>query len=178
MSHQYGNNITGNGSFEEPYLTLGKAIDIANSLATSTNPITITISTGIYIEDNSTGPFIVMSDGISIVGAASNAVTIIPNTPTNDLLLLTNTISISNITFESLSPLATALSFTAGCLSLIDNVRIFNFLIGIDCSGGTGNFYLIDNCFLAGNGTGLRVDNTLFECKNTDIFGTLELFAT
>ena len=96
----YGNDITGNGSFDLPYASLAKAIDTANGLSSASTPITIFISTGIYIEDNSAGPLSVTSDGISIIGSATNGVIIIPNTPTNDLLLINNAIIVSNMTLQ------------------------------------------------------------------------------
>ncbi len=168
----YGNDITGNGSFDLPYASLSQAIVTANSLASSTNPITILIATGVYVEDNSAGPLTVTADGISIVGDSSSGVIIIPNTPTNDLLLVNNTILISNITLESSDPLATGIVLTTGSLSAFNNINIFNFLVGISCSGGLTDFYVFNNCFFGANGTALSVDNTIIECNNINIFGT------
>jgi hypothetical protein len=84
----YGNDTTGNGSFATPYATLGKAIDIANGIASLSNPITILMSAGIYIEDNSAGALTITTSGISIVGDSASSVIIMPNTPANDLLLI------------------------------------------------------------------------------------------
>ena len=53
---KYGNDITGDGSFNTPYASLSKAITVANGIATGVNPICIRISAGIYIENNSAGP--------------------------------------------------------------------------------------------------------------------------
>ena len=168
---QYGNDLTGNGSFDEPYASLAKAIVVANGLASASDPIAILISSGVYVEDNSAGPLTVATDGISIVGDSASGVVIVPNTPTNDLLLINNTILISDITLESFAPLATGIVLTAGSLSTVTNVRIFNFLTGVSLSGGSTDLYVFNNCFLGSNGTGLSANNAIFECYNLNFFG-------
>jgi len=168
----YGNDLTGNGSFDLPYASLSKAITTANSLASSSDPITILISSGIYIEDNSTGPLTVTTDGISIIGDSASGVIIVSNTPTNDLLLVNNAISISNLTLQSFAPSATGIVLTAGSLTTLENVRIFNFLIAVSCIGTPADFYTFNDCFFAGNGTGISANNALFLCNNINIFGT------
>ncbi|HLX52293.1 MAG TPA: hypothetical protein VKR58_00030, partial [Aquella sp.] len=174
----YGNDITGDGSFDNPYASLAKAITLANSLASSMNPITISISTGIYIEDNSMGPLTVTADGVAIIGEVSSNVILIPNTPTNDFLLINSTIHISEVAFESFAPLATGITFAAGNLSAIINVDFINFLIGADCLGGATNSYGFINCFFADNGTAVNVNNAYVEMVDNHIFGTTTLLGS
>ena len=47
---KYGNDATGDGSFIKPYASLAQALILANSLSSSSNPITISIAPGIYVE--------------------------------------------------------------------------------------------------------------------------------
>ena len=167
----YGDDIAGDGSFDTPYASLSKAIDLANSIALATNPITILISSGIYVEDNSAGPLTVTTEGISIVGDSPSGVVFLPNTPTNDLLLITKTVQIASMTFQSFAPLATGISLTAGDLTVFSNVRIFNFLTGVHCSGGADQSYGFNNCFFIANTTAMYIDSVLAECNSPTIFG-------
>ena len=169
---KYGNDTTGNGSFDTPYLTVAKAIDIANGIASAANPIAIVISSGIYTEDNSSGPLIITVAGISITGISSSSVIIKPNTPANDLLLVNNTVRIANVTFESDSPLATGISLAAGNLSVFVNMHVKNFLVGMNFAGGASESYGLNACFFVNNGTALTINNTRVECDNCTIFGT------
>src|SRR5579872_2477114 len=170
-----GNDITGNGSFSSPYATLSKALSTANSIASSSNPISIQISSGIYVEDNSAGSLTINANGISIVGVSASSVIIMPNTPANDFLLINNPTHVSDITFQSAAPLATGVTLTSGNLTIFNNVRIFNFLVGADCIGGPSNSYGFTTCFFVGNGTGINVNNAYVELDNSTIFGTTSL---
>ena len=85
---KYGNDTTGNGSFDTPYLTLTKAIEAAVLIASAVNPVAIMMSSGVYTEDNSVGPLEITIEGVSIVGASPNSVIIKPSTPANNLLLI------------------------------------------------------------------------------------------
>ncbi len=169
---KYGNDVTGNGSFDAPYASLAKAINVANSLATDFNPVCIVISAGIYTEDNSSAPLTITTDGISIVGESASSVLIMPNTPANNLLVINNTVRIADITFQSSSPLATGISLTAGTLTVLNDVRVFNFLVGVSCAGGATQSYGFATCFFVNNGTALDINNTRVECNSSTIFGT------
>ncbi len=169
---KYGNDTTGDGSSATPYASLSKAISIANGLASVSNPVAIVMSAGIYVEDNSVMPLAITVAGISIVGESPTAVIIEPNTPANNLLSSNQTTRIANITFQSSSPLATGLSLTAGNLSVLSNVRIINFLIGVSCSGGASQTYGFNTCLFVNNGTAMSVNNTRIECNSCTIFGT------
>jgi hypothetical protein len=169
---KYGNDTTGNGSFDTPYLTLSKAIEAANLIASASNPVAIMISSGIYTEDNSSNPLEITVAGVSIVGASPNSVIIQPNTTANNFILIDNTTRIANVTFSSSSPDAIGISLAAGNLSIFTNVHIENFLTGINCAGGASESYGFDLCFFVDNGTALNVNDTRVECNSCTFFGT------
>src|SRR5579871_2350093 len=117
----------------------------------------------------------ITADGISIVGDSASSVIISPNTPANNLLLITNTTRISNVTFQSSLSLATGVSLTTGNLSVLSNVRIVNFLVGINCAGGPPNSYGLNECLFVNNGTALINNNSFVECNNCSFFGVPSL---
>ena len=169
---KYGNDTTGNGSFDAPYASLAKAIETANTIATLSNPVAIYISPGTYIEDNSSGPLAITANGISIVGDSSISVILVPNTPTNNFLSINNPIQMVNVTLESSSPLATGISISAANLSIFENVYVYNFLIGINCTGDVTSAYGFNNCLFTTNGTGLNISNAHAECNSCTFFGS------
>jgi hypothetical protein len=169
---KYGSDLTGDGSFDLPYASLAKAIDLANSLASDLNPINIFIAPGIYIEDNSAGPLAVTANGVSIVGEVSSGVIIIPGTPNNDLLTVNVPIHISDMAFQSFAPLATGITLAAGNLTTLTNINIVNFLTGVNCMGGPENSYGFMNCYFGYNGTALLVNNAYVSFNSNTIFGT------
>jgi trimeric autotransporter adhesin len=65
---KYGNDLTGTGSLTYPYASLSKAVSLANTLSTTSNPIVILVFPGTYIENNSAGPITITAGGISIIG--------------------------------------------------------------------------------------------------------------
>ena len=164
---KYGNDTTGNGSQNTPYLSLSKAISTANGIASSLNPIAILIESGIYIENNSAGPLSITADGISIIGNSRNVI-IVPSSLTNDLLSVTKTTQLQNFTLRAASLSSgngMILSGTAN-LSLLDSVTISNFAIGLLCSG-TSAVYKVSTCFFVTNGIGVSVqDNVSFVGAN------------
>ncbi len=147
---KYGNDITGNGSLDTPYASLTKAIETANSISSAVNPVAIVILSGIYTEDNSAGPLTITVAGVSIVGESASSVIIMPSTPANNLLLIEDTVHVADITLQSSSPLGTGISCTAGDLSVFNNLRVFNSLIGINCAGGASESYGFNTCFFVG----------------------------
>jgi len=166
-----GNDGTGNGSFDFPYATLAKAITTANSIASSVNPITIAMTPGVYVENNNSGPIAITAAGISIVGDSVNGVVITPSSSTKDLLLINNTVRLSNLTLQSNAPQATGISITAGRLSVFDSVRVVNFLVGINCSGTPADTYGFLSCFFLSNGTAIVNNNASLEFNSCTIFG-------
>jgi len=172
---KYGNDTTGNGSSDLPFASLGKAITTANSISSSPNPITIFISAGVYIENNSLGPLTVTANGISIVGASRTGVVLIGSTPANNLVLVNNPILITNLTFQASSPLATGLTLSAGNLSVVENVRIINFLVGIETVGLGTNSYGINSCTFVANGTAVYNNDAYINCNGCVFFGSASL---
>ncbi len=167
---QYGNDTTGDGSFDFPFASLAKAISVANGIASTPDPVTIAISSGTYIEDNSAGPLSINVAGISIIGESPNAVILIPNTPATNFLTVNETVYIGNATFTSLSPVATGISLTNGTLSTFNNLQITNFATGIECAGTTSS-YLCELCTFINNGTGLIIDNTVVQVISCSFVG-------
>ena len=172
---KYGNDTTGDGSFATPYLTLTKGIEAANLIASATNPVAILMGSGTYTEDNSAGPLEITIAGVSIVGASANSVIIKPGTAANNLLLIDNTVRISDVTFQATTASATGISLAAGSLSIFSNVHINNFLIGVSCAGTAADSYGFNNCFFVNNGTALNVNDTRVEWNSCTIFGSSSL---
>lgn len=166
-----GSDSLGNGSFALPYATLSNAISLANSLASSNNPMAILISPGLYIENNSVSPLTITSNGISIVSEASSSTIIIPSTASNNLLVSNNTVNISNLSFQSATPLANAITLTAGNLTTLNNVTVFGFSNGIICQGSASS-YILNSCVLAVNTIGIVINNTTIQCNNSTITGS------
>jgi len=166
---QYGNDITGDGSPNTPYASLAKAISVANALASLANPITILISTGIYVEDNSTGPLAITASGISIIGDATTGVFLFPTTLSNDFISSSKAIQISNLTFSALNGSSTATGLVcsgSNTSSLFTNIEVVGFQVGINF-GGTGCSYTLDGCFLVdSSGTAMIVSNAITTINN------------
>ncbi len=174
---QYGNDTTGDGSFDLPYASLAKAIDTANGIASASTPVTIYISAGTYVEDNSAGPLSVNVAGVSIIGDSPAAVILIPNTPTNDFLVVNQTVYIGNATFTSFAPMATGISLTTGAFSILNNLQIVGFATGIICAG-TASSYLCESCEFINNGTGLVINNTVVEVNACTLIGADSLYGS
>jgi hypothetical protein len=171
---KYGNDTMGDGSFTTPYASLAKAVNLANGIASTAHPVAILVGAGIYVENNSAGALAITASGISIIGESPIATIIMPSTPTNTLLSVTQTVLINRIAFQSSSPQATGISLTSGNLSNFNSVRFINFQTGVACSGSTSSYSFISCLFLA-NGTGLSLNNTSAECDECTITGALSL---
>ena len=168
----YGNDVTGNGSYLNPYASLAEALTIANSIATTTNPVVIHIEPGTYTENNSAGPLTITANGISILGASQSGTFIIPSSLSFGLLSVATTTTISNITFQvSGVSSATCLSCTSGYFTTLSNVTIVNFQTGLYCEGSNST-YILQNCIFKNNGTGLSINNTTVNGVECTIIGT------
>ena len=168
---KYGDDSTGDGSSIKPFLTISKALSLANVLATASNPINIEISPGIYVENNSGGPLIVTADGISIIGTSNLSVIMSPSTPSQNLLILNKTARISDVTFQSSASLATGLVLNDGVLSGFKNLRFIGFMIGLSCLGTINSSYVFSKCGFVANLTAVTVNNIIVEFNSCDIFG-------
>jgi hypothetical protein len=176
----FGNDTTGNGSLDLPYLTLGKAIQVANLQATISAPVTINMYPGVYVEDNSSGPLLISADGISIIANTPLSVVVKPNTLANNLLNVTATIWLTNIQFNSGSTnqtgsgLSTAncINFNGGTNTMINcsTVNITGFNIGISLVGG-GSFLFSDSSLFYNN-IGVQSNNVSFFLTNCVCRGT------
>jgi trimeric autotransporter adhesin len=173
---KYGNDSTGNGSFDAPYLTLAKALGVAGGMASNTTPVAIIVGTGTFQENNSSGALSITASGISIIGESPIATIIEPSSSAFSLLSISGTVLIKNIAFTSTFPTqaATGIALTAGNASNFNAVRITNFLTGITCTGGTSSYSFI-NCLLIANGTGLSLSSTTAECDGCIITGAASL---
>ncbi len=171
-----GNDMTGNGSFDSPYASLLMAVGLANSISNVSNTVTILISAGTYIEDNSGGPINITNEGISIVGDSPSAVILIPSTPTHDFLVINQTTYISNATFMSQAPSARGIVLTLGQFSILTNLKVVNFLIGVECSGPSSS-YLCELCTFINNTTGLYINDTAVECTGSTFIGASNIYS-
>ncbi len=168
---QYGNDISGDGSFDLPFATLGRAINLANTIANASTPVTIFVSAGTYVEDNSVGPLTITTEGISIVGDSPSAVIFIANTPTNDFLLVNQTVYIGSATFLSFAPMAVGINLTLGTFSVLNNIKVIGFLTGVLFAGGMTSSYLCQTCIFINNVTGIINNNTVVECTSGTFIG-------
>ena len=169
-----GNDINGNGSFDSPFASLAKAIDIANELSSTQNPITIRMEVGKYVENNIIGPLTIISSGITISGTNVNSVIISPMNLNQPLLNIAITSNLTNLTFFS-----NGISNTVGLtLSGINNdttltyIQVIGFNTGIDLIG-SGSFYLLQNIIAKNNIIGLRVNNIRAVIQTISVQGTL-----
>ena len=171
---QAGNDTTGNGSLDFPYLTLSKALTIANGLSTLATPIAIMMGPGIYVEDNSSGALSLTGAGISIVGSTGFAVVIQPNTLSNTLLSVNASSWFSNVQFSTTgSSTSDGLSISGASAQVVfKNVYVSQFNVGL--RGTSALLLVIENSFFTFNGTGIYLDNLqaslndcLFQCLGT-----------
>jgi len=168
---KYGNDTTGDGSFNNPYLTVSKGIAIANTLSSNANPVAIQVNSGVYVENNSAGPLAITVAGVSIVGESVASVIIVPNTASNDLITANNSLRMANVTLKGSSSTATGLDLTTGALSTFNNMRFLNFQTGVACSGGAANSYGFSSCLFSDNGTAITVSDARVELNVCSIFG-------
>ena len=154
-----GDDVNGNGSLDFPYQTLAKALTVANSLSTTTTPITISLSPGIYTEDNSSGALSLTANGISIVGSTGFAVVIQPNTLSNTLLSVNATSWFSNVQFSTNgSSTADGLDISGATAQVVfKNVYFSRFNVGL--RGSSALLLIIENSFFTYCGTGIYLDN-------------------
>ena len=77
----------------------------------------------------------------------------------------------------SFAPMATGIVFTMGTFSTLTNVRIIDFVTGVNVSG-TSSSYLCDTCVFINNGTGLIINNTVVEVNCCTFIGSNSLYGT
>lgn len=93
-----GNDITGNGSLGNSYLTIKKAVNEANLIASNVNPVSVLIESGIYLEDT-----IIVNSYVFIKSTDQDSVLIKPNDDTLPLFQLTDFTALSFLTIEEVT---------------------------------------------------------------------------
>ena len=96
-----GNDSTGSGTIQNPYLTI-KAAMAAITDATTAKRYTIIVTPGQYAEANP----ITCKEYVDIVGTSQNACTVTPTTTTSNLFETIGNINISNISISSVTSAA------------------------------------------------------------------------
>lgn len=165
------------GSLSAPFRTISHAVTVANGVASSVNPVVISIGAGIFVEDNSGGPITVTANGISLVGESITGTMIIPSTLSNDLFRITAAnIEVSTLTLNSNSSSSTANAVTVitsapGNIGFNDIV-IYRFQTGFALSGtDTSNIVLFEDLLSIGNGTVVSGNNVRLIVKNSLFLG-------
>ena len=156
---KYGNDTTGVGSAEYPFLTLSKALSVANALATTTTPISILMAAGIYVENNSSGSLSITANSISIIGDTPYSTIIQPNTLANDLLTINGNSWLINIQFSTNgSSTANGIVISNASVGVIfTNIVISRFNVGISVTSVLT--LILNNCLFTINATSMNVNN-------------------
>lgn len=156
-----GNDSTGNGGSAAPYATLSKAITVANTLASASNPLVIVVGPGIYTEDNSAGPLTITASGISIVGTSLDGTVIQPSTLSQSLLQCTvNGLGFYNFSIDAGNSGSTAsgivFASNAAGVTRFESMAAYRFLTAFECNGSDGTpILLFNNVQPRGNTTGI-----------------------
>jgi hypothetical protein len=152
------------GSFALPFRTVAHAVSVANTVATTVNPIVIQIGAGIFVENNSSGPITITANGISIVGSSITGTIIIPTTLSNDLFSCTT----SNVFFVTLTLSTGVPGSTASALSLVagagqggfQSTIIAGFQTGLSLNGTiTTPLLVLADVIALGNATAIAINN-------------------
>jgi hypothetical protein len=171
-----GNDTTGNGSNFAPFLTVAKAVAIANSGNTSdSNQVAIYVGAGIYFEVN---PIVVTVSGINIIGASSIGTWIAPADPTSNLLTMTNgIITLQDILFQALPSTSTATCIAVnGTFTLYLTACSFRFFqTALTCNGVNTNASagIFNNCIFVENQTSCSLSAGTIIMGNSQIIGSL-----
>ncbi len=171
-----GNDTTGNGSNLSPFLTIAKAISIANAGDTSdSNQVAIYIGAGIYFESN---PIAITVSGINIIGSSSIGTWIAPMDPTLNLLTMTNGIvTLQNCLFQAIPSTSTATCIVVtGTFTLYITSCSFRFFQNaLSCNGINTNQSagIFNNCIFVDNGTSCSLGAGTIIIGNSQIIGTI-----
>jgi hypothetical protein len=173
-----GNDSTGDGSLSAPFLTIKKAINEANAIASTTNPIVISIGAGIFTEDNSGGPLAITADNINIVGESMLGTILEPSSVTNVLFTTTAT----NVEICSLTLQSPAGSTQAAITVIADepgkycfkDLSITSFAKGFDisCIGATHPTLFLTNARFIDNGISISNNDAVVTISNGYILGS------
>ena len=170
-----GNDITGNGSFIAPYASLKRALADANTAASPTNPVQISIGAGIFTENNSAGPLQVTASPINIAGASSSTTTLIASTTTQDFLSLPVTTNIRDLTVTGATGATGIVCTNAGNNSIFLNMVIEGCGEGFNLSGGTTTQYYFSGVAEIACGIGKVVNNAYAVLYNSSFLGSTSI---
>ena len=155
-----GNDVSGDGSLNNPYFTIKKALSVA------TSGTTIYVENGDYQEDN---PLVVPA-GVAIYGNSLRGVNVSPQNPTSDIFHLNNGTYVKEVTVKNYYYPAAAFAFPTGgagnitrspyvlnCTSLQSNG--YGLLIDGSKAGGTKSIIAGLYTILNENGIGVAISN-------------------
>jgi hypothetical protein len=94
---KYGNDTTGNGSTLTPFLTLKRALEVAQTSTSVINQTCILVGTGNFVEAN---PLVITSAGLTIAGTTQRGSLIASSNASQPLLTSTVNTLISNIRIQ------------------------------------------------------------------------------
>jgi len=142
-----GNDTTGEGSIDKPFLTIARAQTEAATLSPSaTNHIGIRVGPGTFIEDNSGGPLI-LQDYVHIVGYSASKATILKGNTNNEFLFISDTLgegTINQVTIDGLNGIdGGGVRWVSGGNNRCQDIRFQNCKKGLFCEGsGVAGFAL------------------------------------
>jgi len=130
---------TNDGSSAFPFLTVAKALTVANSLSSSANPVSIRVAAGVFVENISGGALQFTADGISIVGTSILSTIILPATPGSLFVSTTAAFELSELTLVGQGT-GTAFTLTASATANggFSSILIQTFGTAIDISSSAG----------------------------------------
>ena len=167
-----GDDTTGNGSNLFPFLTLSKAIAIANAGNTSdSDPVAIYMSAGVFFEVN---PITITVSGINIIGSVGTWIA--PSDPTQNLLVMNNgTISLTTCLFQCIPSTSTSNCFElSGAFSLFVTDCSFRFFqTALLCNGTNTTLAasIVNDCIFVGNETGFSCSGGSILVGNCQMIG-------
>lgn len=145
---KYGNDTTGNGSFDLPFLTVKKGTTVASGLANSLNVVSVIILDGVYLEIN---PITLSNEYVIVQGQYDHAVFVQPSVngqPLFDLSSGTTTAGpfLGNMILEGVTNGGTPYKNVAGGILvkisgngyfINDQINLKNGFIGVETGNGT-----------------------------------------
>ena len=171
-----GNDSVGDGSFNNPYLTVAKGVQLANTLATFDTPVTVSIGGGIFVEDNSGSPIEIVHQGIALVGESTEGTVIQPADLTNNLFNITEPdTEMDRLTIDAGGDGSTALgiafnSNAAGTFR-IESVSAYRFSTAVSIAGDGASVVVVNNFQSSGNGVGIEIEGSSLVIKNSVFLG-------
>ena len=171
-----GSDVTGNGSFVSPYLTLAHALTVAQT--TPVNPTVIYVGAGIFIETNPVNGMPITQPGISIVGSSMTSTTIMPANTANDLFgVSTPNVNFYDLTMDTGSATPTFANAVTYSVSTTGQagfhaVGITGFNKGLSITGTGGSPLVICDALQAqGNTVSIAVNNVHTIIENSVFVG-------